>query len=424
MPSERDHLWVWIHLPGQDTPVLCGRAALRRPHLDSARVGEFVYGKSYLSREDAVAIDPIMLPLQEKLFTTTALQGQFGAILDAAPDQWGRRIIDREHGAQDDFEYLLLAKGDQVGALSFSAERDIPPSTTSLLDSSSLSHVHRAFQSLEAGEDIPAALMELLRHGTSAGGARPKITLVDEGKMWLAKLPSKKDSDDFPPIPLLEAAVLDLAEIAGLDVPPRKVVQFGGVPALMVARFDRKIVEDERGSRVQKMRFVSARTIFYSNPELQRYNPMGSYHRLAGELGRWSTQANRDRRELFERIVFNALVSNTDDHDLNHGLLAGKDFKLSPLFDVVPQQRTRGRLRLALWPDPQGATRQALSADAHYFGLARHEAETTIERLVQCVQNRWEACLAARDVSATHCLAVAPYFVPKAFDRRDRVPAG
>jgi serine/threonine-protein kinase HipA len=364
-----------------------------------------------------VALDPIMLPLQEKLFTTTALRGQFGAILDAAPDQWGRRIIDREHGAQDDFEYLLLAKGDQVGALSFSAERDVPPPDTSLLDSSSLADVHRAYQSLEAGEDIPADLMELLRHGTSAGGARPKITLVDEGKVWLAKLPSKKDSDDFPPIPLLEAAVLDLAEIAGLDVPQRKVVQFGGVPALMVVRFDRKIVEDEGEARIQKMRFVSARTVFYSNPELQRYSPFGSYHRLAGELGRWSSQANRDRRELFERIVFNALVSNTDDHDLNHGLLGGKDFKLSPLFDVVPQQKTTGRLRLALWPDPQGATREALRADAHHFGLSQHDAETTIDRLVQCVQTRWEACLAARDISATHSRRAAPYFVPKAFDQ-------
>jgi hypothetical protein len=100
MTSETAEVFVWVHLPGQAEPVVCGRFAHRRM-ADGRALGEFVYGRSYLARTDAVAIDPVALPLRPLPFTPSDLSGGFSVLLDAGPDAWGKRLIDQFHGPQD-----------------------------------------------------------------------------------------------------------------------------------------------------------------------------------------------------------------------------------------------------------------------------------------------------------------------------------
>ena len=89
--------YVYITLPGATAFVTAGRFVLDTQRT-GITVGRFVYGKSYLGRSDAVPIDPVELKLGTTTYRTTALKGVFGALRDAGPDYWGRRIIEKTWG--------------------------------------------------------------------------------------------------------------------------------------------------------------------------------------------------------------------------------------------------------------------------------------------------------------------------------------
>ncbi|MGH7105418.1 MAG: HipA domain-containing protein [Acetobacteraceae bacterium] len=154
---------------------------------------------------------------------------------------------------------------------------------------------------------------------------------MHEGELWIAKLPSKKDSLQYPPMPLRECAALDLATRCSIEVPHHRLVDASGVPALLVRRFDR------RGR--ERLPYASARTVAWSNLEVMRYSYMASYTGLSHELARWIRNPAEDRRSLYARIAFNAATGNSDDHDANHSLVFDRPeygYRLAPLFDPVP----------------------------------------------------------------------------------------
>src|SRR5436190_833986 len=99
--------FVYITLPGATEPVTRGRFALSVNRLGVPE-GRFVYGRSYLARADAVPIDPVELRLGERTSTTNALNGVFGALRDASPDHWGRRVIQRHLGQPQPGELAYL----------------------------------------------------------------------------------------------------------------------------------------------------------------------------------------------------------------------------------------------------------------------------------------------------------------------------
>src|SRR5579872_1078460 len=86
--------YVYITLPGQTKPVVAGRFTITTDR-GGRPLGKFVYGRSYLSRSDAVAFDPVQLKLGSQVYETRGLNGVFGALRDAGPDYWGRRVIER-----------------------------------------------------------------------------------------------------------------------------------------------------------------------------------------------------------------------------------------------------------------------------------------------------------------------------------------
>lgn len=392
MPSDNEELWVWNALPGEPTPVLCGRfqwtATPGAP--GGSGVGRFVYARAYLNRSDARPVDPVLLPLRDAEFTTAALGGIFSALHDAGPDSWGRFLIERLHGPQTELGYLLLAAGERTGTLDFSRARETPPPKPRVLNGvDELAQAARAVRAAEGGGEIPRQLLQLLACGTSNGGARPKFTLLHEGELWMAKLPSRKDSLQYPSMPLRECAALDLATRCGIEVPQHHLVDAGGVPALLLRRFDRR--------RRERLPYASARTVAWSNPEVMRYSYMASYIGISQELARWIRNPAADRRSLYERIVFNAATGNGDDHDANHGLVLDRPrdgYRLAPLFDPVASTDLPAQdLAMAFGEDGRHISRQNLLSRPTPFGLDRKDAEDVLQRIGTTVAQCWRETL-------------------------------
>jgi serine/threonine-protein kinase HipA len=402
--------FVWMHLPGQAVPTLAGR--IRHEATPGGAVGRFVYGKSYLANPAAVAIDPFALPLREEEYASTTLGGHFSALLDAGPDSWGRRLAALDHGPQDELGYLLCTRGDQAGALSFSAAPDAPPVQGRLFEFSSIDALGEAAMLVDQGAPLKARHLKLLQPGS--GGARPKFSVIKDDALWLAKLESVKDLALPANLPQLEAATLDLAALAGIEVPEHEVVNLGTRKALLIRRFDR---DHERGTW-RRTRYVSARTVFYSNPELQRWSEAGSYPRLSRELARWSYRPADDRRQVLLRLAFNCLASNTDDHDLNHGLVVdAQGWHLAPAFDLVPQPSGTRRRMQALLVGEQGAdaTRANILSAAGAYGLSAKAAGVLVDEVREAIAGHWRTCLANNGIAKAAIGKLASSFVPEYF---------
>ncbi len=180
-------LYVWLWLPGAQEPVVCGRLFMEGERLD------FVYGRSYRAREGAIPLMPERMPLAGGPFRARR-NGQLpGPIADAAPDAWGRRVIEyRDHaGGFAELDYLLRSHGDRIGALHFqsSATRYV----SSQLPSTTVADLLAAAEAFERAQPLPPELANALEHGTSIGGARPKATLRDGQRSLIAKFGSTTD---------------------------------------------------------------------------------------------------------------------------------------------------------------------------------------------------------------------------------------
>jgi serine/threonine-protein kinase HipA len=173
----------------------------------------------------------------------------------------------------------------------------------------------------------------LISPGSSLGGARPKASVVDpQGNLWIAKFPSRKDDRDMG---AWEAVVNELAVKAGLQIAEGKAKRFSqDYHSFLTRRFDR--IGNKR------IHFASAMTLLGYTDGTDATAGV-SYLHLAEFIMRHGAAPDQDMEELWRRIVFNILVSNSDDHLRNHGfLLTPKGWRLSPAFDINPIPRSTG----------------------------------------------------------------------------------
>ena len=162
--------------------------------------------------------------------------------------------------------------------------------------------------------------------GTSMGGARPKAVVEDRSGLWVAKFNKPQDKWNNARV---EHAMLTLARLCGIFAAESKVVVVGDRDVLLVKRFDR---EKAKGGYNIRSRMVSA-SDFLCTDDSPLSRGRWSYLLLVEEIRRACEEPRRNAHELFRRIVFNSLISNTDDHPRNHAILAkDKDWKLSPRF--------------------------------------------------------------------------------------------
>src|SRR5579883_260142 len=334
MTSERE-VYVYVQLPG--TLEIVPAALLRVLTLrDGGRVGRFRYGDRYLRRQDAISFDPFKLPLAAEVFEFTALKGVPGAVRDAAPDAWGRRVIEYRLGrAADDLEeidYLLHGPQDGAGCLSFGLKAQPPAPVRTYNQTHQLEQLVAVAQKIEAREPVASELLQHLQPGTSLGGARPKATLEDAHVLYLAKFPLQGDRMNLQRI---EFATLALAARAGIHTAHARIERIGSLDVLLLERFDRQWA----GSDYQRFGMVSGLTVLDSG-ESHLDRDRWSYPLLADELRRWVQRPQADCAELFRRMVFNAAVTNDDDHPRNQALIrTARGWRLSPAYDLVPSPK-------------------------------------------------------------------------------------
>jgi serine/threonine-protein kinase HipA len=416
MTSERE-AYVYIQLPSTLEPV---PAALLRVQTlpDGAQIGRFRYGDRYLERPGAVALDPFQLPLAKTVYEFTQLKGIPGALRDASPDAWGRRVIEhRLHSSAaslHEVDYLLHGPQDGAGYLSFGLSAQ-PPAPKRLYNrTQQLSELIAAAQAIEAGMPVAAQVLEQLDPGTSMGGARPKATIEDAHSLWLGKFPSKDDRFNMQRV---EFATLDLARRCGLNVAQARLQAVADVDVLMLQRFDRQYVDDGAGKGYLRFGLVSGLTVLDCDDSYVD-RARWSYPLLADNLRRWSDKPLADCAELFKRMVFNAAVTNNDDHPRNHALLhRPKGWRLSPAYDLVPtpvQSLERRDLALTVGQHGRTASIYNLLSQAGRFGLSDEEARKEIDTIVAVVR-QWRECFFACGVSARDVEHIAPAMLPECF---------
>lgn len=416
MTSERE-CYVYIVLPGATEFVTAGRFRVS-PMPDSEAVGEFVYGRRYLERDDAVELDPVELRLRRGTYETARMHGFFGAIRDSMPDSWGRRVIEKNtgHTQLEEFDYLMQGPDDRAGALGFGLNVEPPTPKHMFNRTLDLERLQLAADAIVNDEpDIAGSaagqVEELLLPGTSMGGARPKVVVEHENDLWLAKFTRQDDRWNHPRV---EHGLLKLAKSCNLNVADSKIADVAGRDVLLVHRFDRD--RTERGYRRHRM--VSALTLLQID-DSPTARTGWSYILFADEIRRVSAEAARDLRELFGRMCFNAAVSNLDDHPRNHAVLAKEQaWRLSPAFDLTPAPviaKDRRDLAMTCGQFGRYANRKNLISSHGRFLLSKKEAEDILDGIVEIIRSQWHPIMRRATVSETDCEAIASAFLYDGF---------
>ncbi len=412
MTSERQ-AYVYVQLPETLDTVPAALLKIERLR-DGTFIGRFRYGDRYLERKDAIAFDPFQLPLGDTVHKFTKLKGIPGAVRDAGPDAWGRRVIEhkleRSPGDLEEIDYLLNGPQDGAGNLSFGAMLDPPTSKRRYNRTHQLEDLIAAAEAIEEGKRVPAQILKQLEPGTSMGGARPKATIEDGNRLWLGKFPEKADRCNLQRV---EYATLELARRCGITACNSRLQSVAGHEVLMVERFDREYAE----GGYLRFGFVSGLTLLdCDDNHLDRER--WSYLLLADQLRRWSEKPDTDRIELFRRIVFNAAVTNNDDHPRNHAVLRTKrGWRLTPAYDLVPAPLVsleRRDLAMTIGTYGRTASIYNLLSLCERFGLTTESAREEIENVVTTVRG-WRDHFLACGVSAKDVEYMAQAFLPASF---------
>jgi serine/threonine-protein kinase HipA len=420
-------VFVYLTLSGETSPVTAGRFELTTD-AQGIGVGRFVYGRRYLARPDAVPIDPIELKLGERAVQTARLHGMFGALRDASPDFWGRRVIEKHVGKVNltELDYLLNSPDDRAGALGFGSNVDPPAPLRTFNRTMNLSRLQVLADLIVAEEELPekagadrtdlTQVQDLLLIGTAMGGARPKAVVEDGKALWIAKFNRRDDKWNNARV---EHVMLFLARECGLSVSQSRLIQIADRDALLVKRFDRQ--HSPKGYR--RARMLSALTLLRAEDSYQDRDRW-SYVTLAEELRRISAQPRLDAPELFRRMAFNALISNLDDHPRNHAVIAmDQNWRLSPAYDLTPTVAVSvERRELAMICGDRGryANAENLLSQCERFLLSRDEATRILAEMEAMVKQRWYEVARREGVSEQDCDRIGTSFAYEGF----RLPLG
>lgn len=402
--------YVYVNYRGQNIPV--GR--LWSYFNNGRESASFKYDESWLKNPDNFELEPY-LPLTEGTFHTDAKKNIFASFSDCSPDSWGRLLIkldeekhaEKEKRARQQFNQIdyLLAVYDfsRHGALRFKQTPD--GAFLSAKDKKAIPPLVELPKLLTASEkvlDDDASyndIRELLAPGSSLGGARPKASIIDKaGNLCIAKFPKKDDNNNNV---LWEAVALTLAEKAGLNVQQWKLTTALGKAVLLLKRFDRT----DNGQRIP---FLSAMTMLNANDgESNEY----SYLDLAEIIRTKGVNVTADMKELWHRILFSVLISNTDDHLRNHGFLRTNTggWQLSPLYDVNPSRDRTGNLQLNIDEGSSAATVEMAMSVAEYFRLNKAEAEKILNQTRRAVAE-WRDVAQALGISSGEISRMAVAF--------------
>ena len=357
----------------------------------------FEYDKEWLKKTElALILDPELRPYSGRQYPIG--KNIFGLFADASPDRWGRvlmnkreRILAEKEGRKPsklhDSDYLMGVydetrmggirfKLDTAGSfLSDDKDAAAPPWTTLR----TLEEASRNYENDETGLS-EKWLNQLIKPGSSLGGARPKATILDTQKeLWIAKFPSKNDENDTG---AWEMVAHDLALQCGLNVPNAKLEKFSSLGStFLIKRFDRQ--GDKR------IHFASAMTLLGKTDGASAADG-SSYLDIASFIKSCGAQPKKDLVELWKRIVFNMAISNTDDHLRNHAFIfTKKGWILSPLYDVNPVPYG-DELSLNINEYDNRINIDLAIQSAIKFGISESDAKVYADDILKIVRENWE----------------------------------
>ena len=346
----------------------------------------FAYDPAWIEDPRAFPLQPDLTfeggPFHRSSQPGSARDALAGVFSDAAPDSWGRRLLERTYGnGLNEFQYLTLSDDlCRQGALRFVDDEgkvitgSAPQAAPRLIDLEAITAVARAY---EQGREVSPEDMQALAGAGGSGGARPKANVIDADTLWLAKFTSAHDRH---PVERVEVATLHLARSCGIRTPEYRLelVQTS-FPVALLQRFDR------RGSA--RIPYISARSALGKiGAEL------GSYTEIVDFMRMWAANPAADFRELYLRLIFTILVSNKDDHLKNHGFLyvgAGR-WRLSPMFDVNPAPDRNPHLETAIMEGGPHDRSILLALEAsEFFEIPEAEARRLIRETARRVADGW-----------------------------------
>ncbi|SPB17798.1 phosphatidylinositol kinase [Caballeronia novacaledonica] len=421
MTAKDSYLHVFANVEAKWTH--CGELALLEDGSELLS-SSFRYDARYTDSPGAFALDPVSLSFERakassgKPVRPTYRHSQFGAIRDASPDAWGRRVIEVKLRAPanslPESVYLLHAGSERVGALdvrSDAADR-LEEGAGRLED---LGELMEAAACIEAGVPVRKRNAPIFACGSGLGGAPPKLSVRDEDSVvWVANLPSQGDRFD---VAAVEAATLNMATDAGLRVPNVRTISLDEHRVMHIERFDRRWSEAREpkvnaaaharksgGHARPELRvpFISALTLLGRDEFESRTQ---SYAGLASAIWEHCDRnvVRRDLAKLFERMVFNIFVTNLDDHLRNHGFIydfALPGWRLSPLYDVLPSPSYAFERHLHLGVGEEGklATLDNAVSRCDAFGISESEACMLIGLMWDVVKD-WRSLFAEDGVA-------------------------
>jgi len=386
---------------------------LRFTHNGPRQFSTFTYDAEWAVDPRAFALQPD-LPLEGGTFHASGQGGHardalHGVFADAAPDTWGRRLLEQAYGSGlSEFEYLTLSDDrcrqgalrflDREGGLIRGHGADAVPR---LIDLEAITKLARDY---EQKKEISAADLAALAGAGGSGGARPKANMTEGDVLWLAKFTSVHDQQ---PIERVEVATLRLAAACGLRTPDARLeLADTPFPVALIKRFDRQ------GSG--RIPYISARTALgKTGTALGSYTEIADFIRMAGPNPR------EDLRELYRRLIFTILVSNKDDHLKNHGFLyvgSGK-WRMSPMFDVNPAPDRNPHLETAILEGGSHTRSIALAVQAsEFFEIAEEEAKLLVCEMAKRIAAEWREILRSVGVTGSLAKQYEPAFVHAEMD--------
>jgi len=312
------------------------------------------------------------LPLRGGTLHPGANKVMFGTLGDSAPDTWGRSLMRRRERREAEREsrqartlhetdYLLgVSDKTRMGGIRFYVDGAFQsPQAKGVPSTVALGDLLQAAQRIERGEETDEDMMMIFAPGSSLGGARPKASVLDQhGNLSIAKFPREHDGYS---VERWEAIVMDMAKAAGLEVAEHQLVQAADNIIFLSRRFDR-IHRDDDDYRIP---FMSAMAVTEHNDG----DDTCSYLEIVDAINERGAEPERDRAELFRRMAFTILISNTDDHFRNHGFLwcGKKGWRLSPAYDLNPTPNSTRILSTRIDYDDASASIGLLRSVAEFF---------------------------------------------------------
>lgn len=388
-----------------------------------------------------IQVAPIMMPLQTGPYSFSGLPENFrglpGLLADSLPDRFGHRLIDawlaaqgREPGSMNPVERLCYIGQRGMGALEFKPHKGPSATRDELLDIERLAILTNEVLSERenltghiGGNADGEALQDILRVGTSAGGARAKALIAWNAKTgefrsgqtpgkpgfeyWLLKfdgIDNNRDRELADPqgYGQVEYAYALMAQAAGITMAPCRLHKEGGRSHFMTRRFDRT----DQGKKLHMQSLAALCHYDYNDPASY------SYEQAFQVIRRLSASAQADLEQQFLRAVFNLVARNQDDHVKNIAFLMRPDgkWRLSPAFDITYAWNQHGtytsRQQMSVNGKRDNFRHEDLLALADAAGLKAPHARKWIYKLTECVA-RWAEFAEKAGISASRIERIA-----------------